>query len=62
MGIFISFMVGLFFGMFLTALFQANRNVEDMERAEHAIKIANYYKDKCKEMQERLREYEGNKN
>lgn len=52
---FACFMVGAFFGMLFTALFQANRNIEDRERAEHAIKIANWYKEKCKEMQEELR-------
>ncbi len=49
------FMGGVFFGMLFTALFQANRNAEDKERAEYAIKVANWYKDKCKEMQEELK-------
>ena len=48
---FIMFLVGVFFGVLFTALLQANRNAEDKARAEHAIRMANYYKDKCKEMQ-----------
>ena len=49
---FASFMAGLFFGMFFTALFQANRNLDDKDRAEHAIKMQEYYKAECKEMQD----------
>lgn len=42
---FILFMCGLIIGIFVTALTQANRNREDKERAEHAIKQAERYKE-----------------
>ena len=48
---FIMYLTGVFFGIIVTALLQANRNAEDRERAEHAIKMAEYYKNKCKELQ-----------
>ena len=50
---FIMFLSGVFFGIIFTALLQANRNAEDRERAEHAIKMAEYYKQKCKELQKK---------
>lgn len=42
---FILFMCGLIVGIFLTAVTQANRNAQDRERAEHAIKQAKKYKE-----------------
>ncbi len=42
---FILFMCGLIVGIFITALTQANRNREDKERAEYAIKRAERYKE-----------------
>lgn len=50
---FIMFLAGTFFGILFTALLQANRNAEDRERAEHAVKMAEYYKEKCKELQKK---------
>lgn len=52
---FVFFMIGLFVGVLLMALFQANRNTKDKERTAHAIKMAKYYKEKCKEMQNEKR-------
>ena len=56
MGMFISFMLGLWIGMFITALFQANRNIEDKERCEHAIKMATYYQNQRNEFAEELKQ------
>ena len=42
---FILFMCGMIIGIFLTAITQANRNIQDRERAEHAIKQAERYKE-----------------
>lgn len=42
---FIFFMIGAFLDILITALFQANRNNADRERAEHAIKQAERYKE-----------------
>lgn len=50
---FIMFLIGVFFGVLFTALLQANRNAEDRERAEHAVKMAEYYKQKFKELQKK---------
>lgn len=41
---FILFMCGLIIGIFITAITQANRNAQDRERAEHAIKQAKKYR------------------
>lgn len=49
---FIMFLAGAFFGIFITAISQANRNAEDRERAEYAVNKANFYKKKCRELQE----------
>lgn len=37
-------LVGLFLGIFIMAIFQANRNNEDIARAEYAIRLAEYWK------------------
>lgn len=53
----VTFVGGTCVGCIIMGIFQGNRNSEDKERAEHAIKMANYYKEKCKEMQEEARRY-----
>mgnify|MGYP004498349359 CR=1 FL=1 len=42
---FILFMAGIIIGIFITAITQANRNAQDRERAEHAIKQAKKYRE-----------------
>ena len=50
---FIMYFAGVFSGILVTALLQANRNCEDKARAEHAVKMAEYYKEKCKELKKK---------
>ena len=46
LGVFIGFFFGGIFGVGLMAIFQANRNLEDKYRADHATKMAEEYKEK----------------
>lgn len=39
-------LVGMFIGVFAMAIFQANRNEQDIARAKHAIRLAEYWKQK----------------
>lgn len=48
---FIMFIVGAVFGLVIASLINASSNAEERERAEYAIKMAQYYKNKCKELQ-----------
>lgn len=48
---FIMFFVGGIFGLSIGSVLNANKTAEERERAEHAIKMAEYYKNKCEELQ-----------
>ena len=50
---FIIFILGGIFGLSIYSVVNASKTAEERERAEHAIKMAEYYKNKCKELQER---------
>lgn len=40
----IGILIGMFIGIFAMALFQANRNEQDIARAKYAIRLAEYWK------------------
>ena len=48
---FIIFIIGGILGLSISAVVNANKTAEERERAEYAIKRAEYYKQKCKELQ-----------
>lgn len=50
---FIMFMGGAIFGLVIASLINTSSNAEERERAEHAVKMAEYYKQKCKELQDK---------
>lgn len=52
---FLCLMAGAMVGVMITSIFQANRNIEDREKLKSAIRLKDYYKDKCREMQEIIR-------
>ena len=56
------FVLGMFVGVVVAtcvmALLQANRDNTEKERADHAVNRGNWYKAKCKELQEKVDKYE----
>lgn len=50
---FIMFFVGGVFGLAIGSVLNASKTAEERERAEYAVKMAEYYKNKCKELQKK---------
>lgn len=48
-------LVGMFIGVFAMAIFQANRNEQDIARANHAIRLADIKAEAIKDFAERLK-------
>ena len=54
---FICLIIGVVVGIGIMALVQVNKNAEIREKLENVTRLKDYYKDKCKEMQEELKRY-----
>ena len=50
---FIIFIIGGIFGLAIGSVLNANKTAEERERAEYAIKKAEYYKNMCKELKKK---------
>ena len=50
---FITFIIGGIIGLSIGAVVNASKTAEERERAEYAVKKAEYYKQKCKELQKK---------
>ena len=50
---FITFIIGGIIGLSICSVLNANKTAEERERAEYAVKKAEYYKNKFKELQKK---------
>ena len=50
---FIIFIIGGIIGLAIGSVLNACKTAEERERAEYAVKMAEYYKQKCKELQKK---------